>query len=392
MKKYSNSKTYLFNKNCPYALECYEKKVEIDRGVFHGGIASHAILQAIGEANIPYTDFDSMKAIADKTVEILITEGRTFQKNHEPPLPPDDAFAGRDIVLRFLKYVDSIPPNADFELGLGMTATGEPSGFFDEQTRWRAILDVQYPTIVEDETYQAQSVVVRDYKTSWQTSKDELDTIQMRGCAVLSWLHCDKEKTQAIVQEVINLRTWQNYRNVIILNDEGIAQLKQWRDDLLLTCTAMDKTRQPRPGAGCIDCNYNLSCEHCLTYYKKDEINQAVLYATLEAMKKATMKIMKKRVEEEPIEVPGGIIEFRQVKKNGLSEEAVQKIVEHWYMADAEEHSSERALLRGMEMTATNVTKLIEAMYPEKDDIARAELFEQCFAPYYESRFGVYKK
>lgn len=388
-KTHRSSTARIFNSNCPQALKFYEDNEPSDKDIFQAGIVAHAIAQRFGELKVNLDQKNICEAVANDVVKICITEGRSFDGVKEPPIKPDSAFTGKEIALNYFCNAGHIPDSGDFEKGFGMNEAGNPCAYDDAECRWQAILDVIYPETIEEENYSVEAIVVRDYKSAFPTGAEELDKIQIRGQAVLAWIH--HPTTQAIVQEVVNLQTWGTHRRIILLDDEGKETLSRWRSEILLTCQAMDLTREARPGAGCLDCWYSSGCENCLSGYKVTTKDAATALATIEAVRKDLIKVLKVKTAVKSFQIEGGFVGFKQMVKKKASENAEKMLVEHFFNNDDEEHSTERALLKSISINSGNVNAFINAFYPDKDDAAREDLQNECLQNNYQSRFGVYK-
>lgn len=388
-KTHRSSTAKLFNSSCPKALEYYENNVIFDRDIFQPGIVAHAIAQRFGELNIDLDNFEQMEQVADAVVKVCISEGRSFDGIMEPPIKPDHAFSGKEIAMTYFMNAGFIPDNGHYENGLGMKSNGEPCAYDDAECRWQAVLDCQYMETIEDENYTVDAAVVCDYKSAFPTKAEELDTIQLRGQAVLAWVH--NPDVQAIVQEVVNLRTWATHRRIILLDDEGQKMLSRWRNEILLTCQAMDTTRDARPGAGCLTCFYSSGCDDCLPEYSVDTNDTAIEFVKLETRRKDLIKVLKGKITEDPIKVANGFVGYKQSIKKKPTKEAEKILVEHFFIDDTEDHPHERALLKAIGLTGGNINAFIKAFYPDKNDAAREDIISICLEDKYESRFGVHK-
>jgi hypothetical protein len=250
-------------------------------------------------------------------------------------------------------------------------------------------MDVVYTETIGDEDYAVDAVVVRDWKTAWPTDASELETIQRKGQAVLAWVN--HPEAEAIKLEVTNIRTGMTYDKVIYKNDEGLALLELWKRDILQACDAMDLTREFRPGAGCLSCKYPLSCDSCLEYAKTGTAHTATALATLEAMRSEFIRVLKPMCEFENIPIDGGYIGFKQMDKRIPTKEAHRYLVNHWYGNDIDPHTEEKSLMFSASMGVTQVESIIKTMYPDKRDLSREELTDQCIEVKKQARFGVHK-
>ncbi len=388
MKKYSSTLAGMFSGNCPAALGHYENKTPCDTDFYQTGIAAHAVLEVVAQKKA--SDPDSQKNIGDAVARELITTGRSFGGEPEPPINPMHAIEGRDLALRWLSW-NEIPEGAIAEGGFGITSEGKACAWSADDCRYSAILDLLYFETMGDEEYGLKVVAVRDYKSAWPTNDDDLDTLQRRGQAVVAYRKYG-DKVQGIKLEVVNLRTGATFDRVIILDDDGIALLEQWEKDCLMICKAMDATREPRPGAGCLSCKYTLGCESCLTYYKDSGENAAISFATIHAVNKQLGEVMRARSKDHKFHMNAGYVGYREMQKKVLKKDAIKLIAEHWCSCENEEISAfVRGLLRAGDITPTIVTNIIDVLYPNKKDASRLELIDQCIGTVIDKRFGVHK-
>jgi hypothetical protein len=395
--RYSSSKLRVFNNNCPRAMQLYEQRVDFDRDIFAAGTCAHVIMQHLGMHNVAADDTAAIEQTGEAVARALISNGRRFEDSAEPPLQPEAAFAGRDIALSYAVANWYPIPDAIYEIGLGMSANGEACAWNDPACRFGGWLDMVYHELHGDEEYAADAVVVRDWKTQWHTDDSSLDTLQMRGYAVLISKH--KPDMQTIILEVVNLRTWQTHRRVLQLDDETRAMLAQWERDILATCDAADSMRgmhdgmPARVGAGCAACHYVTQCDACLAAYASDATSDAAKLASTEAVRKALMPILKVKTQDSaPIQIPGGYVGFRKREKRVVADSAPRCILEHWYIDDAETHDLEAGLLTACNLGITNVLKVIKQIYPGKENsAARVDMEQRCLTTTTAAEFGVHK-
>lgn len=393
MKRYSSSVLKIFNRNCPQALGFYEDEAPYDRELFQQGIAAHAVLQVVGEKRA--SGQHDILTVADAVVTELITKGRSYKGRHEPPMSPEDAMAGRDIALQYLyEYPLNLPDNSGFEVQWAINDKGKACLIGEDSQRYDAIFDVLYTDIEGDEDYATDVIVVRDYKSAWPTGANELDTMQVKGHAVIAWQHF-KDRVGGVRNEIVNLRTKQIYTRTTYFDEEGIKTLQQWTKDILTACSAADTTREARPGAGCIGCFYTLSCPDCLEYYQHDT-NIYITFATLKAQLAELGKIVRNDAKVEPIEVPGGEIAYRGQNEKVATEEAIDKLIEYWWMDRPDgtplSMGEVRGLLTALDVKATSYEKAAKVLFPDKLDAAYMDMIEACITVKTKSRFDVYKK
>lgn len=380
MNRYSSSTLKLFTNNCPAALGFHERQEPRLTEIFQAGIAAHAVLQTIGEKDA--TEPEQQKAVADAVVSELITEGRAFKGIPEPPMSPEAAFEGRDIALAWLSWNEL--PAGEQETLLMMDGDGEVPAV-DTQPRYDAIIDMVYPEMAGDEDAPLQTIVVRDYKSAWPTNADELLTLQRKGQAVLAWL--SNPDVDGITREVVNLRTGGLFRETTWLDDEGIATLTQWRDDILTLCAAADATRAPRPGVGCITCPYVLRCDACVGVMGDSE-RPAVRYAVGKALIAATEPLLKEQAKEAPVpDGVGGLIGYQATNSRTVDlSEAAGQIAALWASGDI------AGLVTAMKPGVGNIEKLGKVLFPGKDGKdARADFEELCLTPAPESKFTTWQ-
>jgi len=393
MRAYSSSNLKIFGKNCPAALGFYEAETPIDRDFFNAGICAHACMQEIVKKGA--TDPVDQRAVCDAVCSELITVGRSYNNVPEPPMAPDDAFAGREIAMNYLAYHELPESVIINEAGLGITADGQPCAYDADDVRFRAILDLGYLDTVGDEEFQARVLVIRDWKSAWPTNETELETLQRRGQAVVAWLH-HGDAIDGVRQEVVNLRTGMHYTNDIFFDDEGMDLLNRWRKDLLATCDAADKTREARPGVGCVSCWYRAGCEDCLAAYNGEPADDALRYVALEALRAEIVKPLRAKARVSPIVVEGGTVAYKEQKKKIPTENAIDKLLEYWFMdqigdeIDVTEHEL-RGLLMALALPASSYEKAAKVIFPEKGAAAFDDMIEACITTKTESRFGIQK-
>jgi len=393
MKTYSSTILKYFDQNCPAALGKAEAREPRDTQIFQAGIAAHAIMQAIAQKEArTYAD---QETVADAVVNELITVGRAFNNIPEPPMSPSDAIAGREIALNYLAWRDLPLKIRGVEIGIGMLKDGGPCCYDDASCRYRALIDLTYADTIGDEDWQAEMLVVADYKSAWPAGEGELDTLQRKGQAVLVWINfCQPHhpvQYHGIRQEVINLRTGMSFTRDILFDDEGIALLERWRKDILMACTAASKTRQARPGAGCLSCPYTLSCDDSLFAYKGDGITMATQLAAIEAIRGDLIKVLKGKAKNAGLPVHNGYVGFRKQDKQVPIKEAYRILAEYWFAGDADLETL--GLLKGMSLTKANIENAVNVVYPKRDKdnaAVREDIFAAILETKSESRFGVH--
>lgn len=388
MKTWSSSSMRLFDRHCPAALGFHEAGVPRDREGFATGIAAHACLEALvrdmrRRSRIPTPNERS--AVLDETVAKLTSEGRVYAGELEPPISPSHATAGRDIVAGYLRKKPweegSLPfcHDAEPELGLAIDAQGEAVEFGSENARWRAILDAVEVDII------GEAVVAWEYKTAWSTTAAELDTIQTRGHAVLL---AANYPGLTVFRRVINLRTGYLYDDVT----DGPV-IDQWRRDILAACDAADKSRTPRPGAGCLGCPWILSCE--AADYVDDP---AVRYVDHRAKADELARRLRVETEEGPIPVPGGVVGYQARDKAVPVEDVHVRLASEWMdevptEAWRNRNASWLSLLASLNIGATGVRSAAKTMRPGRKEVReRTRIAESMLRTESTATFGIWKE
>jgi hypothetical protein len=281
-----------------------------------------------------------------------------------------------------------------------MTASGQMCFYHDEAAKFRAVIDLVYEDQIGDEEWAADILVVRDYKSAWPTGEADLDTLQRKGQAVLTYKrHCTGKnagKYAAIRQEAVNLRTGASFIRDINLDDEGLDILYRWEKDILMVCNAADKTRAFRPGYGCMSCDYTLSCEHCIKAYRGDGYDIAEQYIATYLVQSALAGILKEKTKEQPIKIAGGNIGYAPFEKKVPVQDAHRRLADIWTMENPDEPPPEMLdIMKGMKLTAANIENALKVAFPgrgsngKENMEARRSLLEELLESKIESRFGV---
>lgn len=396
MTRHRSTSLRYFVKHCPAALGFYEAGEPMDREQFQPGIAAHAVLQELTEAanrQIDVTDPAKARAIGEAVARKLMTEGRSFDGAPEPPMSPDAAFDGRDLALEWAAW-NPIEPGAQAEVGLAIDAAGNPCDYDDQNARYVAILDDLRIGEVGDEEYTGRAAVHTDYKSAWPTDASELDTVQVRGQAVLVVAHHGKD-IDLLTRRVVNLRTRQSFERHMS-PEEDRAVLEQWKRDILALCDAADVTREARPGAGCSGCPWAHTCPDAWAAVK-DASNVALQFSTAQAIRDDLFDLVKLVCKEVPQPIPGGTVGYHAKesrKPHGLAyrDAAIEWFgippdhVDEW----AAENSRLLGFLAAMGIGKSQVDALAKAMHPERGTRdAREEFVERMTEPAVRREFGV---
>ena len=425
MTTYSSSTLRLFDRHCPAALGFHESGVPRDREIFAAGIAAHAMCQALvtravseGRILTPVERADVM----DQTFAVLTSEGREFAGVPEPPLSPTSVAEGRDIVVSYLHrrpWEDgSLPMPVDatvhVEHGLAIDAAGEPVEYGSGAARWQAVVDSIELTDIGDEWgHFGSAVVLWEYKTAWPTDASELETMQTRGHAVLARAHWPD---RTIIRRVVNLRTGRRFDDVMhppegggmvgggIEGEADFDVAEQWRTDIFATCTAMDRTREARPGAGCLGCPYVLRCEDADQVVTEGPegrhetlVEVARRYAVTDATAKALGAQLRKELAIEGVEIDGGSVGYRESTR-AVPIDNVHRVLagafldreptDEWCAVNA----SWLSLLAALGIGATQVKNAAKAILPERSQArARNELAASMLTETTQARFGIWR-
>ena len=379
MKSYSSTLIKTFSKNCPAALGHQEDNAPEYREIYQAGTAAHAVLQVVSEKGA--TEEKQIRAVADAVTEELITKGRAFKGTPEPPMEPEAAFEGQALAVQWLSWNELPKGKAEIWLAMDEKGAACPPGAH----RYDAIIDLVYEEIEGDEDNPMPTVVARDYKSAWPTDATELETIQRKGQAVLVWKHYPD--AQGITREVINLRTGGKFRETTWVDDEGIATLEQWENEILMLCRAADATREARPGIGCIGCSYVLHCEPCQALLTTKE-RPASMYAAAKAVVAATEPVLNAEASHGPVpDGVGGMIGYQATvgREVDLGELAGQ-VSALWTSGDI------AGLVRALKPGVTAVDKLAKALYPGRDGkLERDDFCEAVFAEKRGSKFTTWR-
>jgi hypothetical protein len=199
MPPYRSTTLRLAAEHCPAAVDLLQARTPYDRSIFNPGVAAHAILESVGAAVSSGKPHDPT-TIADQVVRELVTNGRSFDGNPEPPMRVDQATKGRDIALSCLARHE-LSPTARQEVGLAVNDKWEPIAY-SRDAYYVAALDIL-------DTYEAeegdQVVETADYKGAWPTDSTSLDTTQIRGQLAIAVAHFPSASIGR--RTVINLRS-----------------------------------------------------------------------------------------------------------------------------------------------------------------------------------------
>lgn len=391
MTVYRSTILNLLDRHCPRALDFAEAGTFRETDLFQPGIAAHAILQAIGEHG-PNADH---REIADAVARQLVTVGRSFDGNPEPPMSPAAATAGRDIALRYLA-THVMPVSAKYELGLAVNSKWEPVPYGSKDAYYQAILDVLETLETEsDDGYPIFTVTATDWKSAWPTDASELETIQLKGQAALVWAHYPS--ATSVVRSVVNLRTGARYSEETVMDEDGAAVVAGWRADIGHAVAAAevrqaDGKRTARPGAGCMGCPYLAICPDSIPVSGDTPEQMAMEWMVYKAHVEALTPKLKALAEESAIVTTGGTVGYYEKTKRDILPEAARAIASDWFLGAATD--AEAGLLTALKLGSGNVDSVAKTLHPfDRSDTAwkekRAALMVACVGEKTVAEFGV---
>ncbi len=391
---------------CLRALDHYEAGDPYDRDIFSTGIAAHAVLQVL--AGRPSLTGDGIALMADHVVLELSTKGRSFDGVAEPPLPVEACIAGRDLALAWLEQ-HPIPPGAVAELGMAVNSEWGFVDYADPDAHYKAILDLKYLEVQEDEESAATVVVAEDFKSSWRAREDHLDSIQMKGQAVLAAkAHPEADAVKIVIA---NLRTRQRYERTIWLDEEGWKVLDGWENDIDLAIAATefrgpDGKRPASPGAGCLGCPYLSRCEPARAILRGTVLESgpegvALRYAVAKAMVEELGPRLQDHTAEAPIKIAGGLVGYQPKERREAVDNVEATLAHIWFGVTPEEeytwdaqNGTTLGLLRALDPGVGSLTGAASALSPRSEPdwkTKRGELIDQLIKTGIGPSFGVHK-
>ena len=391
----------LMSEHCPHAVTLYEDGAPQDRRVFAVGTAAHDCLDAIGRAG-----GKSPEQVAAYVCQRLMSEGRAGV-DAEPPLPEREVFEGRDLAIRYAREAGLPTGQALFEVGFGFdNDLWAPAEY--ESAKWlRCRLDVVEPVVYEDEETSCEGLCARDYKSAWSADEGLLDSIQMRVQAVALWkrwrdLGLSGPGGPAFIRiEVACLRTLAHHRRDIFLDDDGIATLTQWAEDIRRFVLAHGHTpRKATPGVRCVSCPYVLACEHAArTVWAEhdrpaDAETVARQYAAATAWTAGLQAYAREAAGRGSVPCDGGEVGFRALAKREPVDRAPVLLWERWTQGQQVDEATDgmvRGFLAAMGTTGGGINAVAKALYPERSAKSERDEFAAGFlGEKIERRFGVW--
>lgn len=409
----------MVEKYCPASLDLYEANVPYDRDVFAVGIAAHAVLEALTKAMASRGSIvgNVADALAESVATRLVSEGRSFDGVPEAPMRPADAAAGRDIALRWWhshREASPYPSNVRAEVALAMDENGKHVPY-SKTAYYRGVIDALHLEEVDgDEWSGGIALVNTDYKSAWPTNASELETIQLRGQALLALAEAEASGVTVDIlrRRVVNLRTHAVYEADLYLADDGTeAVLAGWRKDLALAIAhaearGPDGKRQASPGPRCFGCPYVLRCEAARSWWDGSMMNGSAediarTYAVAQAIRDAMVTSVKQAVGKGSIHVDGGTVGYSTTAERTAAPGAAEKLALAWFTpADPSMWVAQNghllSLLSAMGVTSGAVDKVATVLYPARGPNkvegfkeARAEFAASLLTTKSKAEFGI---
>lgn len=355
----------LVSSHCPRALDHYQRKALYDRSVFARGVAAHAVLEDLGHATVArgegYILGQDAEDIARRTCERLISEGRDFEGEMEPPLPPREVWEGRDMALMFH---DEHParPDAEYEIGVAVSRDWRLCPY-DDGAWLRCRIDSRLTRLPswadEEDSAGGPRLVISDFKSGWQDDARALHSIQRKIQGVLGWIAWG-EGHEHLELQVVNFRARQIHSLEVNPHEpEGVKLLKRWRGDIESEIEALDVDLSPdgwrpaSPGPACYGCPYLSQCEPAQAFLgavwgASSRESLARAYAVADAAREHAEKPLREACAEAPVALDGRLVGFQPKEQRALKPEAPAAIVER-FLARAKPGNQEhlQAMLPG---------------------------------------------
>lgn len=379
---YSPTALEMVQRRCPAALDYYWDGTWRDERPFAVGLAAHAALQA---ANTLLADpgVDRGRTVIENicrtTAAQLISQERTFEDRRENPLPPDEAFAGVALAEGWL--IENRPTGGgQAELGLAVDDRFRPTSWDAENARFRCIFDL-ISRSDDEEGYLWRTI--DEYKTGWSTSRDDLESLQLKMQAVIAWSHFGPESSDArdyvgILQRLIALRTGKIYtRQLSYTPGESGMLIDRWRKNLTAMATSVDATettirdinhgplgRKKLPGCGCYRCPYLAVCQPAVVVNGQGQPSLQDGWLQMRAFLEMARKHLEAMTEDGPVESSDGT-------KIGWSTVEVHRLRDDtWTEIAVKFENNVGGLVKASNLTVANLRSILAALYP---DFAQAE-------------------
>jgi hypothetical protein len=358
--------------HCPHAVHLWKIGMPYDRSIFHTGVVAHAVLEEIGK-----NPQEEPRVLADKIVEQYCSKGRAYDGNPEPPAPFTDAIEGSQLALNWhARYPVPNGKGITHEHPFAFDEDWNEVDYYDKTARFRTLLDV---VEINDEDDQ-RTAIIRDYKTSWVATADELDTFQRKCQAVVVWLRYEPD---IIILEISNLRLRCNFQKEIIVRDYT-ETLNKWLDEITLAIKTLDNNLNPNPGIGCIGCPYSPKCSHFNSMYKSEDVIKRYI-AAKEIVAKLEPQIRKASKNKPPQTMTLGKIGYAKKERKKVQPHAAAKIIQEWKNQDG----TIEELFQQLDLGVRTVEKIAKSLTNNKQD--REDLLSRLTRMEQYSAFGIHK-
>jgi len=356
-------------RHCNMAVQHYEDGTPYDRRVFAVGTAAHEFLYALARGE----DIEGV-ALA------LASTGRGGTDS-EPPLNIDDIMAGKEIALDWYDHTEGFlgTSRARFEIGLAADADWNPVRYDDPNAVYRARLDVLDVMEVESEEFAGVGLLPDDYKTAWPTDETELQSVQVRTQAVLSYISWKRIGLDAppdfIRRQVTNLRTKQVFFEDLWLDAEGMAKIEEWKRDIMIAVRAVEvRPRVASPGVNCLGCGYVTRCDEAQAFLQDGARSTVERLAVMEATVAEWRSAARAATKTTPIAVAGGWVGYQSKTTRKVREESVPVIWNRWSKGeDPEDHTDTssdgvaRGLLRSLKLGVGSIEAAAKVIFAGRD-------------------------
>ena len=393
-------------RHCARAINFYAENRPTDRRIFAAGTSAHACLQAaqrmtdVRDEALSMEEFDRVSVAV---CEGMIREGRLFEGDPEPPLPMDSVWRGRDLARSYFERYPIEPGGellSQVESGLAVDERWR-SVPYGPGARFRLIVDLLTITEEWDEESGWRVLAHRDYKSAWPTSASELETIQMKAQAVLTWIHHGSDEIDILESRVVNLRTGALFTRSLDMRGEGPEIIERWKSEITATMNALDSGRAAdglyaaSPGGGCIGCPYVAVCaagkewsEGSLDYESPEQ--RAIAYWTTKARLRELEVVLREESADEPVPVGDGLV-VGTVAQSGRKPagDAWQVMLEEWTRRGGDI----QALMLTLGVGVKQITNVAAVLFPEREDREeRDEWVESLMESYTRRSFGFHEK
>lgn len=346
----------LASERCPQAVRFYREGAHYDRKIFQQGIAAHAYLQSVPA--LKDRSDEGLKKLAGQVVTELVSKGRSFEGNPEPPMDPEAASAGVALALDYA-IAHEIPranPGLHVERGLAVNSSWE-STKYGPDAWYRCI-----PDLVEEAWDGSYTVAdITDYKSSWVAGSDWLHSIQAKSQACMVAAHSDVKKIRLWV---INLRTQRRYPHPddpFEVDRDG-DEIKRWKDEISAVVEGLyaRKDAPAEPGSHCGECWFARTCPD-FKKWAKEAPDPVSVWLSAKALVKAVTPLVKGAVAGgEVVASSGETVGYRKTSKRHVIDPLA--VLEDWGS------DNPRGFLQAAGLSVTQLDRLAKSMYETKEE------------------------